>query len=58
LVEEEWKDGKMERWNVEALAEIPHQRERNGRIESWEFSRKPALLGMKIRKESHHKKLQ
>jgi hypothetical protein len=30
---EEWKSGRMERWNVEALAEIPLRREKNGRME-------------------------
>jgi hypothetical protein len=27
-----WKNGMLEKWNVEALAEIPLRREKNGRI--------------------------
>jgi hypothetical protein len=27
---EEWNDGRVEEWNVEALAEIPLRREKNG----------------------------
>ena len=27
---EGWKDGRMEEWNVEALAEIPLRREKSG----------------------------
>jgi len=27
---EKWKNGKEERWNVEALAEIPPRREKDG----------------------------
>jgi hypothetical protein len=30
---EEWKSGMLEKWNVEALAEIPLRREKNGKME-------------------------
>jgi hypothetical protein len=30
---EGWKDGRMEGWNVEALAEIPLWREKSGKME-------------------------
>jgi hypothetical protein len=30
---EEWNDGRMEEWNVEALAEIPIRREKIGMME-------------------------
>jgi hypothetical protein len=32
---EERKDGMKERWNVEVLAEIPLQREKDGKMEEW-----------------------
>jgi len=32
---ENWNDGMVEWWNVEALAEIPLLREKNGRMERW-----------------------
>jgi len=30
---EKWKIGRLEKWNVEELAEIPLRREKNGRVE-------------------------
>jgi hypothetical protein len=32
---EEFDNSTMECWNVEALAEIPLRREKNGRVECW-----------------------
>jgi hypothetical protein len=37
---EEWKVGRMERWNVEVIAEIPPQREKFGKMEDWKDGRR------------------
>jgi hypothetical protein len=32
---EDWNEGRMEGWNVEAFAEIPLRREKIGMMEEW-----------------------